>query len=360
MASKVHYIRTLAQDSVGDIANKLEMLIDRSGVLSFIKKDDFTAIKMHFGDKGNTGHVRWEWVREAARHVKKITGNAFLSDSNVIYKASSRTNSIDHLRIASEHGFNPENIGLPVLIADGLRGRNFVEVPVNGKHFSKIKMASDFADCDSLLAMTHITGHILTGVGGAIKNVGMGCASRRGKYEQHCGAVPEVDASHCVGCGECVGICPAGALSLKNKKITIKKDACLGCGECAVVCKTKAIEIRWSETLENLQEKMVEYAKGVIDSFRSNVGYISFLIKITKDCDCLAKDDPRIVSDLGILASRDPVAIDKASVDLVRASSGKDIFAAGYPETDWSVQLNYASKMGLGSLEYKLEEVIDA
>lgn len=357
MAGKVYYVKTNKRDSVQAISKKLGTLIGESKVLSFIGKDDFTAIKMHFGDKGNTGHIRSEWIREAVKHVKSLTANAFLSDSNVIYKASSRTNSIDHLRIASEHGFNPENIGVPVLIADGLRGRNFVEVPVKGRHFSKIKMAADFADCDGLLAMTHITGHILTGMGGAIKNVGMGCASRRGKYEQHCGAVPEVDASHCAGCGECVGICPAGALSLKNKKVAIAKDACLGCGECAVVCKTKAIEIRWSETLENLQEKMVEYAKGVIDSFGSNVGYINFLIKVTRDCDCLAKDDPRIADDLGILASRDPVAIDKASVDLIKASSGKDIFAAGYPETDWSVQLNYADKMGLGSLEYKLEEV---
>jgi len=357
MAGKVHYIKADARDSAQVVSKKLGILIDKSKVLSFIKKDDFTAIKMHFGDKGNTGHIRWEWAREAAKHVKNITANAFLSDSNVIYKASSRTNSVDHLMIASEHGFNPENIGVPVLIADGLRGRNFTEVPVNGRHFSKIKMASDFADCDSLLALTHITGHILTGMGGAIKNVGMGCASRRGKYEQHCGTVPEVNASYCGACGECVGICPAGALSLKNGKIAIAKNACLGCGECAVICKTKAIEIRWSETLENLQEKMVEYAKGIIGSFRSNVGYINFLIKVTRDCDCLAKDDPRIVNDLGILASHDPVAIDKASVDLIKASSGKDVFAAGYPETDWSVQLDYASKIGLGSLEYKLEEV---
>jgi hypothetical protein len=196
-------------------------------------------------------------------------------------------------------------------------------------------------------------------MGGALKNVGMGCSSRRGKYEQHCGAVPQIDASQCVGCGKCVAICPAEALTLNNeRKISIAKDKCVGCGECAVVCHTKAIEIRWSETLENLQEKMVEYAKGVIDSFRSKVGYINFIIKVTKDCDCLAKDDPRIVDDFGILASDDPVAIDKASVDLIKASSGKDVFTAGYPETDWSAQLRYAAKMGLGSMEYKLEEIL--
>jgi len=357
MSSKVYYVKVGARDSTSEVSKKLGILIKESNVLSYIRKDDFTAIKMHFGDRGNTGHIRWEWAKEAAKHVSGITQNAFLTDSNVIYKASARANSVDHLKIASEHGFNLENIGVPVLIADGLAGRNFVEVPVELKHFRKIKMAADLADCDSLLSMAHVTGHIMTGMGAAIKNVGMGCSSRRGKYEQHCGAAPDVNASYCTGCGSCVAACPAGALTLKANKISISRDACLGCGECAVICKTKAIELRWSETLENLQEKMVEYAWGVIGSFKSNVGYINFLIKVTRDCDCLAKNDPRIVNDLGILASRDPVAIDKASADLINASSGRDVFTAGYPETDWLVHLKYAARVGLGSMEYKLEGV---
>lgn len=357
MAGKVYFSKVTEREPVQSISKKLGKLIEKSEVLHFIKKDDFTAIKLHFGDNSNTGHIRPEWVKEAARHVSALTSNAFLADSNVIYKASRRTNAVDHLRIASEHGFSLENIGVPVVIADGLRGRNFIEVPVKGKHFSKIKIAADFADCDSILAMTHITGHILTGVGGALKNIGMGCSSRRGKYEQHCGTVPVIDPEHCVSCGKCVSICPAGCLTLKLKKISIAEKSCLGCGECAVVCKTKAIEIRWSETLENLQEKMVEYAKGMVDAVRSRIGYINFLIKITKDCDCLAKDDPRIVADLGILASSDPVAIDKASIDLVKTAAGKDVFTDGYPETDWSAQLKYANIMGLGDLSYTLEEV---
>ena len=357
MPSKVYYIHTDSGDSVASVSEKLAKLIDTSGVLDYIRKDDFTAIKMHFGDEGNTGHIRHEWAREAARQVSRQTANAFLADSNVIYKIGKRANSVEHLKIANEHGFNLNNIGVPVLIADGLRGRNFVEVPVSGKHFTKVKIASDFADCDSMLVLSHMTGHIVTGIGCAIKNIGMGCAARRGKYEQHCGAAPDVVPAHCVGCGACVDVCPAGCLMLKGKRISFEKEKCLGCGECAVVCKTKAIEIRWSETLENLQEKMVEYACGLVTAVHGNAGYINFLIKVTKDCDCLAKDDPRIVRDLGILASRDPVAIDTASVDLILKAAGSDVFKAGYPETDWSTQLKYAVKAGLGSMEYNLETV---
>lgn len=357
MPSKVYYVKTGEHDSVEAVSKKLGTLIEKSRVLDFVKKDDFTAIKIHFGDEGNTGHIRYEWAREAAKHVLKKTPNAFLVDSNVIYKNSSRTNSVEHLKTADAHGFNIRDVGVPIIIADGLRGRNFEEIPVSGKHFSKVKIAPDFLDCDSMLVMSHMTGHILTGMGCAIKNLGMGCAARRGKYEQHCGTVPEINSDYCVGCGQCVINCPAGCLTLKNKKISMAKEACLGCGECAVVCRTQAINIRWSETLENLQEKMVEYASGAVRALKGRLGYINFLIKVTKDCDCLAKDDPRIVKDLGMLASSDPVAIDRASVDIIKEAAKKDVFREGYPETDWSVQLGYAAKIGLGSLDYKLEEI---
>jgi len=357
MKSKVCLIRTDEKDPVDAVSRKLGLLIEKSGVLDCIEKDDFTAIKLHFGDAGNTGHIRHEWAGEAARHVCKKTPNAFLADSNVIYKMGKRANSVEHLKIADEHGFSLKNTGVPILIADGLRGMSFVEIPVSGKHFSKVKIASDFAACNSMLAMSHMTGHIVTGMGCAIKNIGMGCAARRGKYEQHCGASPEVSPDHCIGCGACVAACPAGCLQLKNGRISFDRQSCLGCGACAVVCRTKAIEIRWSETLENLQEKMVEYAGGIVKALKGKIGYINFLIKVTKDCDCLAKDDPRIVKDIGILASSDPVAIDKASVDLILDAAGKDVFKAGYPETDWSFQLKYASGLGLGSLDYSLEEL---
>ena len=357
MASKVYFAKVDEGESVESVSEKLGNLIVKSDVLGFIKKEDFTAVKLHFGDQGNTGHIRAEWVKQASRYVGKLTDNAFLADSNVIYKASRRTNAVDHLKMASEHGFSIDKMGLPVIIADGLRGRNFSDIPVDGKHFKSIKVASDFADCDSMLVMTHITGHIMMGLGGALKNVGMGCSSRRGKYEQHCGTLPDINPKYCIACGKCISVCPVGSLELRSKIIHIDEKSCLGCGECAVVCKTKAIEIRWSETLENLQEKMVEYAKGVIDNLASRVGYISFLIKVTKDCDCLAKDDPRIAPDLGILASRDPVAIDKASVDLIRNAADKDVFTEGYPETDWSTQLKYAEAIGLGSTDYILEDI---
>jgi len=232
-----------------------------------------------------------------------------------------------------------------------------VEVEIKKKHFSKVKIACDIADCDSLLILTHITGHIMTGFAGAIKNLGMGCASRRGKFEQHCGILPCFKSEFCSGCGVCVVNCPAGCITLENGKAKIREASCIGCGECVVVCKTDALTAKWSETLAKLQEKMVEYACGAIQSVDRRIGYINFLTNITKDCDCLAKDEPRIIQDIGILASDDIISIDKASSDLVNEVKKKDMFREKYPDIDWTVQLKYASEIGLGNIDYKLIEI---
>lgn len=357
MASKVYFIPTQDDDSVATVSRKLKTLIAGSGVTDFINRGDFVGLKIHFGEDGNKGHIRHEWAEEAAKCALEKTKNLFLTDTNVLYKESSRANAVDHLKLADRHGFTFKDIKVPVIIADGLHGRSYAEVPVGGKHFSSVKLGSEIVNADGLLVLSHLTGHILTGLAAALKNLGMGCASRRGKYEQHCGVVPEVKTSFCVACGMCVKNCPAGCIAIKSKKAAIDAKRCIGCGECVVVCRTKAIETKWSEKIEILQQKMVEYAKGVIGSLNGKLGYITFLINITSECDCLAKDDPKIARDIGILASHDPVSIDKAAADIVNRAEGRDVLREAHGQIDWSVQLEYASRMGLGNLEYELVEI---
>lgn len=357
MASTVYYIKVKDGDSVEAVSGKLSALINESGILEFVEKDDFTGVKLHFGEEGNIGHINPAWISVIVKHLKLKTANVFLTDSNVLYKRSLRTNSVNHLKIAYEHGFNMKDVQAPILIADGIHGRNFTEVEIDKKHFSKVKISSDIASCDSLLAASHITGHMQIGLAGAIKNLGMGCASRRGKYEQHSGVVPDVNSELCTGCGLCASYCPASCIVIKSNKVNILKNSCIGCGECVIVCRTKAIDTKWNEVLERLHEKMVEYAYGVVKVLKKKIAFINFLIHVTKDCDCLAKDDPRITPDLGILASDDPVSIDRASADLANEAEGRDIFKEKYPDVEWMVQLEYASKIGLGDLDYKLKRV---
>jgi len=357
MASDVFMIKVNNGDSDETMAQKLNALIDASGVLGFLKKDDYTGIKMHFGEEGNTGYIKAEWLKGLVERLRSVTDNIFFTDTNVLYKQSKRTNAVDHLKLAYSHGFSFQKMNVPVIIADGLLGRNYTDVEINKKRFSKVKIASGIAECDSLLALAHITGHIMTGFAGAIKNLGMGCASRRGKFEQHCGIVPDFNQEECVGCGLCVSNCPADAITLSKGKAKIDEASCIGCGECVVVCKTEALNAKWSETLANLQEKMVEYACGAVEAVDRRIGYINFLTNITRNCDCLAKDEPRIVEDIGILASNDPVSIDSASAEILNGLRDKDIFRQEYPEIDWTVQLRYAASLGLGETNYKLRTV---
>jgi len=350
-------IKVNNRDSDKIMAQKLNALIDASGVLGFLKKDDYTGIKIHFGEEGNTGHIKAEWLKGLVERLRAVTNNIFFTDTNVLYKQSKRTNAVDHLKLAYSHGFSFQNMNVPVIIADGLWGRNYTDVEISKKRFSRVKVASDITDCDSLLALTHITGHIMTGFAGAIKNLGMGCASRRGKFEQHCGMVPDFNPGECSGCGLCVSNCPADAITLENGRAKIDEANCIGCGECVVICKTEALNAKWSETLANLQEKMVEYACGAIEAVDRRIGYINFLTNITRNCDCLAKDEPRIVEDIGILASNDLVSIDSASAEILNGLKCKDIFRQEYPQIDWTVQLKYAASLGLGDPNYKLRTV---
>jgi uncharacterized Fe-S center protein len=244
-------------------------------------------------------------------------------------------------------------VEVPVVIADGLIGKDDEEVKVSLPHIRSAKIASAIVHSDFLLCLSHFTGHIATGLACAIKNLGMGCASRAGKLEQHSDVHPRVSARQCTNCGICLDYCPEGAIIQRDGAAVILDEKCIGCGECLVVCKVGAVKMRWDEDSRRLQEKMAEYAYSVWRQFPGKIGFLNYLMKMTKDCDCMSKDQPTIVDDVGIMASLDPVALDKASVDLVLERSGRDVLRAGY-NFDWSIQLRHGAKIGLGSLDYEL------
>ncbi len=352
MKSKVYFIPASRLDGDKLIAEKAERLFLALGLHSRIEKDAFVALKIHFGEKGNTGYIRPVWLEGIVRRLQAQTGRAYFTDTNTLY-VGLRSNAIDHTQLAARHGFSLKKTGLPVIIADGLVGENDEETRIDLKRIKTAKIAAGIAQADFLLCLSHVTGHVQTGLGAAIKNMGMGCASRTGKLDQHSEVQPRINPKICTNCSLCLDYCPAGAIIQKDGSAHILVDRCIGCGECLVVCKAGAVRMRWDEDSARIQEKMAEYAFAVWKRFREKAGFISFLLKITKDCDCMAKDQPEMVGDIGILSSADPVALDKASADLVVERSGKDIFRAGY-DIDWSSQLRHGAEVGLGSLEYEL------
>jgi uncharacterized Fe-S center protein len=354
--SPVYFAPADGRESPEALSEKAKKAYLATGLNEKIAEGDFAALKIHFGEVGNTGFIKPAWLAGLFWEVRQRTKHAFLTDSNTLY-VGNRSNSIDHLRLAWSHGFTPEATGLPVIIADGLIGRDKQEPRSAQARTASSKIASAILDADVLVALTHVTGHVQTGLGAAIKNVGMGCASRAGKLDQHSVTHPRVNPKQCRNCSVCMAFCPEAAIAQAEGHVVIEPAKCVGCGECLVVCKFGAIKMKWDEDSARLQEKMAEYAGRVVGHFKGKAAFVSFLIQVTKDCDCMAKNQKRIVEDAGILASLDPVAIDQATADLlVERGGGADPLRAGY-DLDWSAQLAHGQKIGLGSRAYALVEV---
>lgn len=369
MASKVYFADTRASSRHESLPQKVNKLFKAAGFAGLFGQNELVAVKLHFGEKGGTAFINPVLVRQVVDRIKDAGAKPFLTDTNTLY-VGSRANSVDHIQTALENGFSYATVNAPIIIADGLFGKNFVEVQVEGKHFDRVKIGSDIANADGMIVLSHTKGHIICGFGGTIKNLGMGCGNRGGKQMMHSSLKPSVKEEECKGCATCLKWCPADAILIVEKTAVINHEKCLGCGECTVVCLPKAIKIQWKSEAADVQERMAEYAWGAIKDKLGKVGFFNFVINVTPDCDCNSWSDASIVRDVGILASTDPVAIDQAALDLINEQAGlqgtrlaanfapgEDKFKGVYPETDHEAQLRHAELLGMGCRRYELVRV---
>lgn len=370
MSAPVYMINMRAESENDSVLVRLKKLTRRL-VEGRVERNDFVAVKLHFGERGNHGFLRPVFVRYIVEAIREAGAKPFLTDTNTLYTGF-RHNAVDHLETALFHGFGYPAVPAPIIIADGLRGNEEVEVEINGNHFKTVKIARAIHEADFLFAVTHVKGHMEAGLGGAIKNVGMGCAARAGKQMQHGETFfPEPREEKCIGCRRCIIHCPTQALFLnERKKAELKRELCIGCAECLLYCPTEAIEPSWSSSSALLQERMVEYALGALKGKGEKVAFLNFITDVSPDCDCAPWHDASLVPDVGILGSHDIVAIDQASGDLIQASQGlpgtklekamapgTDKFLDVHPKAHWQNQLDYAEKLGLGQKAYTLQSV---
>lgn len=367
MASKVYWADFRA-DFRENLQQKLTRLMKTAGMGEIDFDNKYVAIKMHFGEPGNLAFLRPNWAKTVADFVKERGGKPFLTDCNTLY-VGGRKNGLDHLDTAMLNGFNPMTTGCQVIIADGIKGNDEVEVPVEGGEYVKnAKIGRAVMDADVFISLTHFKGHESAGFGGTLKNIGMGCGSRAGKMEQHNAGKPHVVQKHCVGCKLCTKICAHDAISVQDRKAAIDHSKCVGCGRCIAVCARNAITVNFDESHTNLSRKMSEYAKAVVDG--RPCFHISLVIDVSPNCDCRAENDAAIVPNVGMFASFDPVALDMACVDAVntqpilRGSAAdigdchdQDHFHCIHPDTDWMSCLEHAEKLGLGTREYELIKI---
>ncbi len=307
----------MTTDSRRNLLDKTRQLAEKAGLCSMIEEKDLVATKVHFGELGNIAFIPPQIIRVIVEMVKEKGGKPFLTDANTLY-GGKRHNAVDHLETALKNGFAYETVGAPIVIADGLKGADYVNVKVEGRHLESVKISSAVHFADAIIAISHVKGHELFGFGGALKNIGMGCGSPAGKQIMHSDLIPKVKEEKCIACGVCIERCPESAIErLDNKKAFIIEELCIGCGECVAFCPSRAIPINWKTDESVIQEKTAEYAWGVLKRKKGKSSFINFVMNVTPDCDCASWNDLPIVPDLGILASLDPVAIDQASLDLV-------------------------------------------
>lgn len=356
MRSTVYLARVKEDEGTKGVCRKLTLLLNESRAFASVEPDDAVCAKIHFGEEGNTGYVRPEYAALVCRAAVARGARCWLTDTNTLYRGR-RMRSSDHLALAAEHGFTREAIGVPIVIPDESRPDDIVSVELNGSFVRTAQIARMYIEADAVVGLAHFKGHMMTGFGGALKNIGMGCAARAGKLAQHSGISPVVIQKRCVGCGVCVDSCPADAIILDGKKARIEASKCIGCASCIAACAQNAIDVQWGAGGSDIQEKMVEFARAVLRDKKRACVFLNFIIKVTAECDCLAKDDPRIVPDIGIALSVDPVSLDTASRELVVQAAGKDVFRELHPAYDGKRQLEYAQKIGLGNMDYELVEV---
>ena len=373
------------------ILAKFERLIEKAGIDRIDFKDKFVAVKVHFGEYGNLAFLRHQYAKVLCDHIKARGGKPFLTDCNTLY-VGYRNNALNHLDAAYMNGYNPLSTGVHTIIADGLRGTDEREIPVEGGEYVKeAKIGAAVAEADIIVSLTHFKGHVNAGFGGALKNIGMGCGSKKGKMEMHSSGTPRISASKCIGCGMCVDHCANDGVQVVDGTAVIDEDHCVGCGFCIAYCPTGAIMTKWDEAKPVMNCKIAEYTKAVLAGKPSF--HVSLVLDVSPDCDCERHNDVPVIPDVGMFASFDPVALDQACVDAankqpviqgskadpqvkgvsasdhmdgaraipeqaysgdVAGDDGHDVFKMVHPDTDWAAGLDHAVKLGLGTRDYEL------
>jgi uncharacterized protein len=354
MGSKVYFVRTGDNPDVQTVADAAVKIYDTAGVANIIEQDEYVAVKFHPGDRKNITHVTPELIASLVSRVKEKGALPFMTETSTLYKGA-RENAVKHIIHAADQGFTLEKVGAPFIMADGLAGDNEIEVEINGELNRTVSVAREARMADFLLIVSHMTGHIGAGYGAALKNLGMGLASRKGKLRQHSSISPKVIEEKCVLCEKCMKWCPADAIVNVEDKAYIDNDRCIGCGECLAVCRMGAIESNFGRENDLMQKDIAEHALGVIKD--KKCFYINVCVNMTRDCDCFSILQEKIIPDVGVMGSWDPVAVDQASLELTIQPDGNDINRVSYSHIDGTIQISHAEKLGMGTREYELVEL---
>jgi uncharacterized protein len=351
---------------------KLDKIIEKLQFDKHFDKGEMVAVKMHFGNPGTHRTIAPVFVRQVVDALKAVGAIPFVADSV-------RIKGHEYLHTANINGYNSMTLGCPVIMADGIFGNDSVEVEA-GRILKKVPVPSVFYDVTGMVVLTHATGHAAYGFGGAMKNIAMGLASHhaRGGSWTSCGRGKmhligretfEYNAEKCTMCGQCEDICPLGAITMEGGLMQFDWNSCWRCLRCTRVCQSGALV--QPEVTDDFYEALSEGAKAAMNTFKpGKVQHISFLLNLQPECDCMPMSDTPLVSDIGILAGEDMIAIDWATLDMVgdmvpcggsqaegmKNSRERDVFSQ-VNNREPRKYLRFAEQMGLGSTSYQISNI---
>ncbi len=392
MTTLVYFMDARALHMNQSGAAKVAALFDAAKFQNLFNEGEYVAIKLHMGEWNNTAYIRPVYVRILVEKIKQYGGIPFVTDTCTLPYTPwcGRSNPIEYMKTAARNGFTAESCGAPIVIADGF-GQDDVRVDLpEGSFLKEQYIASGYAMASAIIVLSHFKGHPLGTFGGAIKNIGVGCASQRGKMNLH-GARHPVYGLHtfsfnpafcpglkCANAQRCMAICPANAIKITESGINWDRGKCIGCTahifatmECGVFTSLEIIE-----GLENAAIGISDSAKALMNLVgKDHIGFINLALDITPWCDCIPWSDTPIIPDIGYFACvGDPVAIDVACLDKTTESAGipesaaesKDVMDAGVPKmaacgsmlgVSENIQIMAGVKNGLGTTDYKLKPV---
>ena len=363
--------RTLRWDYNHSGPGKLEALLQKMNFAERFTEDEWVAIKTHWGSHGAFRIVPPVMIRKVVEAVQETGAKPFVTDTV-------RIMGLDYIEVANQNGLNHLSCGAPVVLADGLFGKDSVLVKA-GPLLGDIAVASTIHDVPAMIVCSHTKGHINSGYAGALKNLAMGCVSSRhrnhgwkkGRGAMHCHGEANLQWNQevCTFCEQCKSICPLNAIDFKEGVFVVDQNTCWHCGRCSRVCQEGALTLPQDDV--TFQKSLAEAAAAVLSTFKKGkVIYVNFLYEIQPECDCMPVADVPVIQDQGIMISEDIVAIEQASLDMLKTAPplpqsaadnanikpGDDVMFKLNPRP-MQIQIDEAEKLGLGTKKYTLVSI---
>ncbi|UCE09250.1 MAG: DUF362 domain-containing protein [Candidatus Thorarchaeota archaeon] len=369
MTKPTVYFSDRNTESTNNMLDKLERICGELGLPDAIGEGDRVMIKTHYGLVGNTNHVRPVFVRTVVDLVKRAGGIPFVADTCGLGYGSERpyggrTTAPDYLMRAEMNGYASSVVGAPLLLADGYWGVDTYEEKIDGDFVDSVSVAAAAMNCDKIVVLSHAKFHHI-GIASALKNMGVGMVGKKSKTAVHAPRGLEILQEKCIGkdCSKCIPVCPTRCITVEDT-VSVDMSKCVQCGHCSSICsgkvRAKALKVAW--TGDNMAERIVENAMGVINAVGSEkIYYINLALDISDMCDCVCYGAPLLMHDLGIFGSRDPTAIDHATLKKMETAHRNEV-AASISKIDGLVQksqafFEHALKVRLGAVEYDFIQI---